>query len=134
IQRYFGDPAALYSALILLVSLWFTYSRKTIPDTFSLSLILGALYHALRYLERERSVNLFGYFLLGTLGCLSKISAGALLSVLALPVLFSAASNRSKILLCGISLIILTPTFWWYFKWVPHLNDTYEYKMFFMGM
>jgi hypothetical protein len=39
-----------------------------------------------------------------------------------------------KIALSFLSAIILAGVSWWYFVWVPYLNNTYEYQMFFMGL
>ena len=34
VKRYFGDKTALFSTIILAVSIWFQFSRKIMPDTF----------------------------------------------------------------------------------------------------
>jgi 4-amino-4-deoxy-L-arabinose transferase-like glycosyltransferase len=134
IKNHFNESVAFNAAILLTVSLWFTYSRKNIPDTFSVSLCIGSLYFALQYFEKGKWYELLLYFLLALLGCLSKISAAAILTVLAIPVFFGKYSIQRKVLLSVLSAAILMTVYWWYFVWVPYLNDTYGYKMFFMGM
>lgn len=134
IRRYFDEASAFNASIILLVSLWFVYARKNIPDTFAASLCITSLYFAFQYFEKGKWHNLVLFFILGFLGCLSKISAASLLTILAVPVCCRSYFWRRKVLLCVFSSIILMAVYWWYFVWVPYLNDTYEYKMFFMGM
>lgn len=134
IRNYFDESSAFNASIILLVSLWFTYSRKNIPDTFAASLCISGLYFAFEYFEKGKWYNLMIFFVLGFLGCLSKISAASLLAILAIPVFFGNYLWRRKILLCVLSSLILMAASWWYFVWVPYLNNTFEYKMFFMGM
>ena len=44
VKSYFEEKVAFNASIVLLFSIWFTYSRKIMPDTFSLSLILFALW------------------------------------------------------------------------------------------
>jgi hypothetical protein len=134
IRSYFGESSAFCGAIVLLVSMWFTYSRKNMPDTFAASLCIAGLFFAFQYLEEGRWHQLMLFFTLGCFGCLSKISASALLTVLAVPLLMSKYSWRRKLMLVIPSSIILVAVYAWYFYWVPYLNSTYEYSMFFMGM
>jgi hypothetical protein len=133
IKQYFTENAAFNATVILLVSLWFTYSRKTMPDTFAASLCLIGLYFAFQFFEKGKWYHLALYFVLAGLGCLSKISAATLLSVLAFPVFFAAYAPSKKIMLVAASTIILICVYGWYFVWVPYLNYTFEFQMFFMG-
>jgi len=55
IKKYFDKKAALYSGIILLSSLWFAYSRKIMPDTFSVSLILAGIYYGTNYLDSKQN-------------------------------------------------------------------------------
>lgn len=134
IRKYFDEPSAFNSSIILLVSLWFTYSRKTIPDTFAASICLAGLLFAFQFLENGKWYHLLLYTVLGLLGCLSRISAAGLLTVLALPVFLGQYSLQKKVALSICSVPILIGVYWWYFVWVPYLNNTFEYQMFFMGM
>jgi 4-amino-4-deoxy-L-arabinose transferase-like glycosyltransferase len=135
IKKYFGEYAAFNSAIIVSLSLWFSYSRKIIPDAFAASLCLIALYYALVYLEKGKLINLLLFFVLALLGCLSKILTATLLTVLVLPILLSQVLMRRKVILSLFSLLILSGVIGWYFVWVPYLNETYGLgQHFFMGM
>ncbi|MFN0189379.1 MAG: glycosyltransferase family 39 protein [Bacteroidia bacterium] len=59
IRNYFGESSAFFSAITLLVSMWFSYSRITIPDVFAASLCIISLYHGFQYLENGKPFNLF---------------------------------------------------------------------------
>jgi hypothetical protein len=135
IKRHFGERVAFNATIILLVSLWFSYSRKNIPDTFAASLCFIALYSALLFLEEGKWWNILIYFLIGAIGCLAKVSATTLLSVLILPILNNEIRLRRKVILCIFSAGILALVYAWYFQWVPYLNNTYQLGgHFFMGM
>jgi hypothetical protein len=133
IKRYFDESSAFNSSIILLVSLWFTFSRKNIPDTFAASLCITALFFAFQFFERGKWYHLLFYFLFGALGCLSKISAATLLTVLIFPVFFGSYSLNKKIGVSAFSIVILGCVYVWYFVWVPYLNNTFGFQMFFMG-
>jgi hypothetical protein len=135
IRKYFGEPPAFNASIILLVSLWFSYSRKNIPDVFAVSLCLISLYCAVAYLESGRLKHLLIFFGLALLGCLAKILAATILTVLLIPVLNPEHPFRRKAVLAFFSSLILMGVSWWYFIWVPHLNTTYGLgSHFFMGM
>jgi len=134
ILKFFGESPAFNASIVLLVSLWFSYSRKNIPDALAVSLCLASLYFAFQYFEKGKVWHIVLFFTLGILGCLAKVSAATILTVLLLPVLDSKNSIHKKIFLCIFSAIILMAVFWWYFVWVPFLNETYGFgDHFFMG-
>ena len=54
IRKYFTSKIAFYSAFLLLLSVWYTYSRKIMPDTFSMSLLIIGYYHGTNYLQRGK--------------------------------------------------------------------------------
>ena len=135
IKRYFGEPSAFNASILLLVSFWFSYSRKIIPDAFAASLCLIALYYAFLYLDDGKPGHLFLFFILALLGCLSKIMVATILTVLIFPIFNSQIPLQRKALLSFFSLLILIMVCWWYFVWVPYLNTTFEFHdHFFMGM
>ena len=41
VRRYWNHETAFLSALILIFSVWFVFSRKIMPDTFSMTFLLG---------------------------------------------------------------------------------------------
>jgi hypothetical protein len=135
IKRYFGEPAAFNSSIFILVSFWFSYSRKIIPDAFAASFCLISLYYAFLYLDEGKIIHLFWFFVLALLGCLSKIMVATILTVLIFPLFNSVIPIKRKVLLSFFSLVILVTVCWWYFVWVPYLNVTYGFEEhFFMGM
>jgi hypothetical protein len=136
IKNYFGQPAAFNSAVIVLSSIWFTYNRTNIPDTFALSLCIISLYYAVQYLEKEKVYHLLIFFILGLVGCLSKITAATILTVLAVPYFLTQSTWRAKGSLLLLSSVILTSVCVWYFYWVPYLNEISGGVdgHFFMGM
>ncbi|WP_276367396.1 glycosyltransferase family 39 protein [Chryseolinea sp. H1M3-3] len=135
IRKYFDESTAFNSSIILIVSLWFSYSRKTIPDVFAASLCIVGLYCAFGYFEKGKPLHLLIFFILALLGCLSKILAATLLTVLLFPMLDRNIPLGRKIALSLFSLCILSLVCWWYFVWVPYLNTTYGFGgHFFMGL
>ena len=134
ILKHFGESPAFNSSIVLLVSFWFSYSRKIIPDAFAVSLCIISLYYAFRYFEDGKWTHLLLFFVLGLVGCLSKILAATILTVLLIPFIDRGIPSARKIVFVLFSLLILGGVSWWYFYWVPFLNNTYGLgDHFFMG-
>lgn len=134
LKKYFSEQQSFNATFLLLFSIWFNYSPKIMPDTFSVSLVLIGIYFGLKFLEEEDNFrNLFLFFVLALLGSLSKLPAGYLLVILS-PFLFhKRILLRNKIKLIFSALIILFALSFYYFYWVPHLNRTFGFEHFFMG-
>jgi hypothetical protein len=133
VGRHLGARVALYAALLLLFSLWFMYARKVMPDVFALSLVLVGLesLDAARGIRNPWAALVLGSLLIGA-GLLSKITAGCLLAVW--PVLtWPHRNSRIVQLATGLIAGATVPALWWYFRWVPHLVETYGFWHFFMG-
>ncbi len=83
--KYFIKQVAFYSTFILNASIWFQFSRKIIPDTFAMSMIIAGIYFGNNYLENKKHelINLFFYLVLFVLGVLAKLPSGYLLIVFA---------------------------------------------------
>ena len=115
---------AYYATVFLLGSIWFIYSRKMMPDTFSMALAFIGLYFVNDYLKNPNAKSYFLFISFISFGFLSKISA--VICVIGIPFLmteFQSIQSRVKIILgLGFSLII---TYLWYFQWNPHLSETY---------
>ncbi|MFB6258708.1 MAG: ArnT family glycosyltransferase [Flavobacteriales bacterium] len=126
VRKLFDRELALYASLILLSSIWYSYSRKVMPDIFACSLVMIAYYHGLRFLEKSKGYkDLLLYGGLGTLGVLAKLPAGFLF-VLFIPFFFSPRSPGSRRrVITAVSGCMLIPVLAWYFWWVPYLVDTY---------
>jgi len=135
IKDYFGQAAAFNSSVIVLTSIWFTYNRTNIPDTFAMSLCIISLYYGIKYIEEGKNKHLFPFFIFALMGCLSKISAASILTVLAIPYFSTIGKWKTKGLLFAFSAAILGGVCLWYFYWVPYLNKKYGFSdHFFMGM
>lgn len=135
LKRYTDELIAFWSALALIASLWFMYSRKVMPDVFALSLVLLGLHAASRCLDAHRPwLNGAMAALFIMLGALSKLPAGCLLAVLPLMIASHEVSGARRWWL-GLAIALgLLPVSWWYFVHVPYLNALGDYEHFFMGM
>ena len=135
--KYFDPKIAFYAAWIVLFSIWFAYSRKIMPDTFSMSLIFIGMYYSSNYLDSPsngfRWKNLILYTIFITLGILTKLPAGYLPAIFLLFFLNPKIQVSRKIVFSAVSLIcVLIPAIW-YFYWTPRLVETYGFWHFFMG-
>lgn len=133
IRKYFDPDIAFYSGIVLLSSIWFAYSRKIMPDTFSLSLVMAGMYYGLNYLTEGKIYGLFLFLLLTLAGCLSKIPAAVILPVLLIPIISVTVQLQRKIMLTAVSLAIAAVTATWYLYWVPYLDFQFGFWHYFMG-
>ncbi len=133
VSRFFNSKIAFNATVILLFSIWFSYSRKIMPDTFAVSFVLAGMYFCSNYLLNKSLWHLIlGSALIG-LGVLSKLPAGVVLTPILL-FLFSKNYNPKTKILFYISIgLFLLPSMAWYFYWVPYLNTQFEFWHFFMG-
>jgi len=117
----FGERISFAATLFLASSIWFSFSRKMMPDTFSVSLMIIALYYSVIYLKICKLYSLILYTGISSLGLLSKIPALTLLIVL-IPLLTNGGYPFQKRLALGIFTIFsLLLTYLWYFVWNKHL-------------
>lgn len=122
LRSYFSDRTALFALLMLLVSVWFPFSRKMMPDVFCISLMMVALWQLSAYLREGKWVRLLGYVLLGSLAILSKIPAGIYFALL-IPLFFVTKEKRRWWIASVSTLVPVSTAFWWYFIWNPHLAE-----------
>lgn len=136
-ERYFNKQAAFNATIILTVSIWFQFSRKIMPDTFAMSLVIAGIYYGCLYLENEskklRLWHLLAYTLLIMLGILSKLPCGYLLVVMGIFYFSKNIPAKRKIVLLLASVLGILPVLFWYFYWVPYLVDEFGFWHFFMG-
>jgi hypothetical protein len=125
VRDYFNKKTAFYSTILLTCSLWFEYSRKTMPDLFSFSLVLAGIYYGL---------NLLLYAVLILAGILSKIPSIYILVLFIIPLLNNKLSIIRKLYFVLASFLVLVPVAGWYYYWVPYLNKTYEFDHYYMGV
>lgn len=103
------------------------------PDTFSASLALAALYFLTTLFKRINIASLVGFVILTALALLSKLPSCIVL-VWAIPAIyFSRLNPNKKALLFVAFAAACLPAIWWYFIWVPHLVSTFGFWHFFMG-
>ncbi len=134
LKKYVTPQLAFNAAFTLLFSVWFTYSRKIMPDTFSMSLVLIGFYYGSNFLDRKSSVTNLGlYFLFVLAGLLSKLPSAYLFALLPLVLMNKKTAAKAKILLLLFTVPIAALVGIYYFKWVPYLTQTYEFSHFFMG-
>lgn len=132
IRSAFNEKLAFRSTLILLFSVWFAYSRKIMPDTFAMSLIISGIYYGIRYLKQGKWTQLLWFVVLGSLGVLAKLPSAYLLVVLIIP--FVSRNNSKRQLIFTLAFVLtVVPGIWWYFHWVPKLENAYGFQHFFMG-
>lgn len=133
LRKWLSERIAFFSTLVLLCSIWFNYSRKIMPDTFSISLIFIGLYAGILYLERGKRIHLTASGILITLGLLAKLPALCLMPVILFPLLDRTIPVKRKWALAAALALAASTVSLWYFHWVPHLVKQYGFWHFYMG-
>lgn len=136
VKRFYQENVAFYSTLILTVSIWFQFSRKIMPDTFAMSIILAGVYFGVCFLfdkKQQKGLYLISYFLLIMLGILAKLPSGILLGIIAILLFNPSIEKHRKIGLISVTAVSLIPAVFWYFFWVPYLVEQFGFWHFFMG-
>ncbi len=131
IQQIWNRQFAFCAALILQMSIWFTYARKVMPDTFSIALMLGAIFFALQYLDKGKIWRLLTFGILASLGGLSKIPATVLLSLLGIAFISPQFTLQRRGYVLGTTAISISIIAFWYFVWDPHLLATYGNQLYY---
>lgn len=132
--KFTNIELSLTSSLILISSIWFAYSRKIMPDTFSTSLVIMGFYYLKCYLnESTKWRYLILYAALILLGVLAKLPNGYLLSIIVFPLVDTNISKHVKWKILSVTFMILVPIIVYYFYWVPYLVEHYGFWHFFMG-
>lgn len=131
VRRHFDGRLAFNATLVLLFSIWFIFSRKIMPDTFSASLAIAALYYLSVYLDRKRMPELLLFFALMSLAALSKIPALVFMSLVVLPLLSKNHDLKTKGSVAAASLLSFLLVCLWYFYWVPSLLERFRYQLYF---
>jgi 4-amino-4-deoxy-L-arabinose transferase-like glycosyltransferase len=104
------------------------YSRKVMPDVFSVSFVIISLYFAFNYFKENKRLDLFSYFIFVTIGVLSKIPAAYLIVVLLFPLIDGSIKTKQKIHIIFATSIMFIQVGWWYFYWVLYLINHFEYS------
>lgn len=134
-KKLVSEKQALLALVLLSFSEWFMFSRKIMPDTLSISLVIISFYFAYKFLKiKGHFLSLFLYFIFALLGGLIKLPALIILSPLTYWFFTdSGVDNKNRLLFLVSSTLVLVPIIWWYFYWFPYLNHTYELDYYFMG-
>jgi hypothetical protein len=127
-----SQRTAFYSTLFLLLSLWFMFGRKIMPDTFSVSLTIAGVYFASLFAKSQKWHHLVWVFLLFTLGGLSKLPAAFVFILIPFITLSSSLSVLKKVSLFAVTGIASVIVLWWYFIWNPHLVNTFGSNIMFV--
>ncbi|MDQ3101458.1 MAG: glycosyltransferase family 39 protein, partial [Bacteroidota bacterium] len=135
VAKHVSPAVAFNAAIILICSIWFAFSRKIMPDTLSISLVLIGIYHGLVHLNDQvhRWRSLLFFTVLIALGTLAKLPSAYMLVVVLIPFFDRKIAVSRKIQIATALLIGILPGLIWYFHWVPHLVKTYGTDHFFMG-
>jgi len=123
--RHFSSYKFAFTATIfLLLSAFFTYARKTMPDTACLSLMFMGGYFFLQAFRFAKWHHVILAFVFLSLGLLVKIAAVPMLAVCVF--CFLAYRNKPKYawVLC-VPFLAMLPMFYWYFVWNPHLQNAF---------
>lgn len=134
VKKYSSEELAFYSFFLLAVSIWLNYSRKIMPDTFSVSLVIMGFYYGSNYLDRQggwKQATLF--FVLTLAGVLSKLPVIFLLALSPLLLVKPEINRRPKMVMVLLSSLLVGIAGLYYFVWVPHLNERFGFEHFFMG-
>ncbi|MBS1637290.1 MAG: glycosyltransferase family 39 protein [Bacteroidetes bacterium] len=134
VHRFFNPTLAFRASVLLLFSIWFEFSRKIMPDTFSVSLIIAGIYFGTGFLQKlPGKHNLLLCAALTLTGLMAKLPAGYLLIVYAPLFISSQITWRARFLFGFVHILILIPVCFWYFYWTPLLVERYGFHHFFMG-
>lgn len=131
IRDLFNQRIAFNATIVLSVSIWFAYSRKIMPDTFSVALMIIGLHYALQYILSGKYKHLIWFFLFSTIGMLAKIPALSLLSILGVVLYDKKVTIKRKANVLTVAAISFLFAVLWYFVWVPYLLKTYGFQLYF---
>jgi len=131
VKSLINKQIAFNATIILAASIWFGFSRKIMPDTFSASLVLIGLFYGIKYLQNKTPLNLLPFFIFSTLGMLCKIPSFAIFSGLAVIVFIKTIPLNKKIILTTIAFFSFLIVCLWYFYWDTYLVNTFHYQLHF---
>jgi len=131
LKKFFTESISFNSTYLLSISIWFGFARKTMPDIFSISLIIIALFYAFSFLTNYKWWQLAAFGLFGSMAVLAKLPAIYALSILVIPILDKQYLLWPKISIITISIFVFLISYWWYFIWGDYLYKTWGYQLFF---
>jgi hypothetical protein len=123
VSRLFNNKIAWYSVCAILVSSWLIFSRKMMPDTFSVSLVFISFYFAYRYYTNQKWLDILLFFTFFTLGGLVKIPAIIYGFIFLYIIIVYRNKSTSNLFISTILSYIIV--FVWYFIWGPYISTKY---------
>lgn len=127
VKSLFSAKVAKVALLLLSCSIWFSFSRKMMPDTFALSLTMIGVWFGILYTEKGKWLHLLTFFIFIALGLLTKIPSAVLGALLMIPLFDIGIVRQRKFAIYIVGIISVLPALWWYFSWNEHLAETYGY-------
>lgn len=131
VKRIFNENIAFASTIVFAVSVAFIYSRKAMPDVFSVSLCIIAIEYAYRFKNNPNFTNGLLFTLLLTLGLLSKMPAAMLLPFGYWLFDFSKVGLKKSLPIVLMGSFALLMMILWYWVWVPWAEKTYQFRLFY---
>jgi len=131
VKKYFDARIGFFAGLVLLSSIWFSFSRKIMPDTFSVSLVITGLFFLSRYLSGGTWFNILMFLIFSSLGGLSKIPSSVIIALAVIPLLDKNTGIKRKVIIASALMISIFTIVLWYFYWVPYLLNTYHNQLYF---
>lgn len=122
LRRFATEKTAFYSTLLLMVSCFFMYSRKVMPDTEALAVYLIGIYYFFEALRFGRWKDVVLSFMMLSLGLLLKISVLPLLAFVVFAYV-KTSNEPKKPWVFLIPFLSLIPACIWYFIWNPYLAE-----------
>jgi hypothetical protein len=134
-----NKEVALFSTILLASSIWFSFSRKMMPDTFSVSLVFIGIYFGQNFLKDKRFYQVLLYSIFTSFSILSKIPASIYLIVFLIYILCHEYNLSSKVKILVFTMPSLVFSYLWYFIWCKELSLEYGYwfiseRPFWMGL
>ena len=121
----FDKKIVFLSNIFLASSIWFSFSRKMMPDTYCISLMFIGLYYGLKYLETSKLYQILLFVIVSSFAILSKIPA-VIYFVLMIPFLINNNYKlKYRFILTMSTLIPILLTYLWYFVWNPQLSSEF---------
>jgi hypothetical protein len=131
IRKICNKNVAFNASIVLLSSIWFGFSRKSMPDTFSVALVIIGLYYCYDFAMTGSLTKILLFFLFATLGMLCKIPALSLVSLVLIIIIAKEITAKRKLIVLIVSALSIGVVCLWYFYWVPYLVATYHFQLYF---
>lgn len=114
INLFYNPRVAFISGLLLTCSIWFSFSRKMMPDVVAISIAMSAVYFLLKSLEKKNFLFLFLYLFLSSLSLLVKVSSGIFLAVVPLIIWWNREKKMLAVIAFLLSFFPLAICYYWY--------------------